>query len=93
MSKRKTYTEEFRREAAMQVIKNGYKATEVASRLGVAESALYNWIAKYRTPEPERSTSLDNANEVRRLQRELKRVTEERDILKKAATFFAKLSE
>lgn len=93
MSKRKKYTEEFRREAAMQVIQNGHRVVDVAQRLGLTESALYNWVAKYKKPAPVLAAESDSANEIRRLRKELKRVSEERDILKKAATYFAKQSE
>lgn len=93
MSKRKKYTEEFRREAAMQVIQNGHRAVDVAQRLGLTESALYNWVAKYKKPAPSLEAESDSADEIRRLRKELKRVSEERDILKKAATYFAKQSE
>ena len=93
MQTRKTYTEEFRREAAMQVIENGYKVAEVAQRLGISSKSLYHWVDKYRKPEHVRLNESADAAELRKLKAELKRVTEERDILKKATAFFAKLSD
>lgn len=62
----------------------------MAERLGVSSHTLYEWV-KVRRKAPE----IDLADrtllaENRRLQAELKRVTEERDILKKAAAYFAK---
>ena len=88
---RREYSEEFRRDAVKQVIENGYGVVETAERLGVHYDSLRNWIKKYQSPETINKLNItDNANlEIKRLQKELKRVTEERDILKKAAAYFA----
>jgi transposase len=53
---------------------------------------LYQWIKARRTPPGERQAQLSQTEELRRLKAELKRVTEERDILKKAAAYFARQS-
>jgi transposase len=53
---------------------------------------MYSWIKRYSVPDEERIAADAQADEVRRLKAELKRVTDERDILKKAAAYFAKLS-
>tara|TARA_R110002167_G_scaffold298435_2_gene502749 strand:- start:335 stop:613 length:279 start_codon:yes stop_codon:yes gene_type:complete len=89
----KRYQEEFKREAARQVTERGYSVSDVAERLGVTTHSLYAWIKRFG-PESARYTSesADQA-EIRRLKKELKRVTEERDILKKAAVYFANQSE
>ena len=89
----KRYTEEFRIEAVKQVTDRGHPVAEVASRLGVTTHSLYQWIKRYRVPPAEREAAQDQPTEVRRLKAELKRVTEERDILKKAAAYFARTSE
>lgn len=89
----KRYTEEFRIEAVKQVTDRGHPVAEVASRLGVTTHSLYQWIKRYRVPPAEREVAQDHQTEVRRLKAELKRVTEERDILKKAAAYFARTSE
>jgi len=89
----KRYTEEFRIEAVKQVTDRGHPVAEVASRLGVTTHSLYQWIKRYRVPPGEREAVQDQQTEVRRLKAELKRVTEERDILKKAAAYFARTSE
>jgi transposase len=89
----KRYTEEFRIEAVKQVTDRGHPVAEVASRLGVTSHSLYQWIKRYRVPPAEREAVQDQQSEVRRLKAELKRVTEERDILKKAAAYFARTSE
>ena len=88
----KRYTEEFKVEAVGQVVDKGYRVADVAARLGVSQHSLYEWIKARRTPPGERQVQLSQADELRRLKAELKRVTEERDILKKAAAYFAKQS-
>ncbi len=86
------YTEEFKIEAVKQVTDRGHAVAEVAARLGVSTHSLYQWIRRYSTPAPERAKADAENAEIRRLKSELKRVTEERDILKKAAAYFAKQS-
>ncbi len=85
------YTDEFRMDAVKQVVENGYGVMETAERLGVHHDSLRNWIKKYQSPEAlaEAKISESSNAEIKRLQKELKRVTEERDILKKAAAYFA----
>lgn len=78
----KRYPEEFRIEAVKQVTERGYPAAEVASRLGISSPTLYKWMKLYSMPQPERLELQGQAAEIRRLQAELKRVSEERDILK-----------
>lgn len=86
----KRYTEEFKLEAVKQVTERGRKAPEVAKALGVGRDTMYLWLRQYRRPDPARKAELEGHPEVRRLRAELRRVTEERDILKKAAAYFAK---
>jgi len=88
----KRYPEEFRIEAAKQVTERGYPVAEVASRLGVSIHSVYAWIKQYGVPTETRQEQQRQSAEIRRLKAELKRVTEERDILKKAAAYFAKES-
>lgn len=88
----KRYTEEFKAEAVKQVTERGHPVAEVASRLGVTTHSLYQWIKKYSVSVPERQAAQGQEAEIRKLKAELKRVTEERDILKKAAAYFAKTS-
>lgn len=88
---RKDYSEEFRRDAVKQVLENGYSIKDTANRLGMHHDSLRNWIKKYKNPQVEKEVKIldDKQAEIKRLQKELKRVTEERDILKKAAAYFA----
>ena len=88
----KRYPEEFKIEAVRQIVDKGYPVAEVASRLGVSQHSLYKWVKEQQTPAGQRREQLSQTEELRRLKAELKRVTEERDILKKAAAYFAKLS-
>jgi transposase len=88
----KRYPEEFKIEAVKQVTDRGHAVADVASRLGISQHSLYEWLKRYSLPEAERSELQGQSAEIRRLKMELKRVTEERDILKKAAAYFAKES-
>jgi transposase len=81
------YTDEFKQEAVRQVIGRGHSVAEVAGRLGTTTHSLYTWIKRFNGPTQQEAP--DHATENRRLKAELKRVTEERDILKKAAAYFA----
>jgi transposase len=62
--------------------------SEVAARLGVSQHSLYQWIKARRTHLGERQAQLSQTDELRRLKAELKRVTEERDILNKGLFVF-----
>lgn len=88
----KRYPEEFKREAVRQVTDRGHSVAQVASRLGVTTHSLYAWLRKYGPQSSEHQAKANDQAEIRRLQNELKRVTEERDILKKAAAYFARQS-
>ena len=88
----KRYTEDFKVAAVKQVVERGHPAAEVAERLGVSIQSIYVWTKRYVVPDAERKAQDGQSDEMRRLKAELKRVTEERDILKKAAVYFAKTS-
>ena len=88
----KRYTEEFKIEAVKQITERGHAVADVASRIGVSQHSLYQWIKRYSLPAAERIEVQGQTAEIRRLKAELKRVSEERDILKKAAAYFAKES-
>jgi len=75
-------------EAIKQVIERGYPVAEVSQRLGVSTHSLYAWMKQYSSP-PGTVAKDDQSSEIRRLKQELARVTEERDILKKATAYFA----
>ena len=87
--KGKRYTEEFKQEAVKQVTERGYSVAEVAERLGTTSHSLYAWLKKYSEPNPRQADKANLEAENARLKADLKRMTEERDILKKAAKYFA----
>jgi len=90
MSKGIRYSEEFKRDAVSQVTDRGYSVADVARRLGVSTKSMYDWIKLYSEPDVKRQDAAEQAAENRRLKAELARVTEERDILKKATAYFAR---
>lgn len=81
----KRYTDEFKIEAVRQIVEYGRPVAEVAERLGVSIHSLYGWKRQQGKGDVGRRVEQDQNAEVRRLKAELRRVTEERDILKKAA--------
>ena len=88
----KRFPEEFKIEAVRQIVERGHPVPEVSARLGVSTHSLYKWMKEQQLPPGQRQEQLSQTEELRRLKAELKRVTEERDILKKAAAYFAKQS-
>lgn len=88
-------TAEFKEEAVRQVVERGYGVPDVAARLGVSAHSLYKWI-KAASPDrsEQQSKELPEAkSEVLRLCSQLRRVEEERDLVKKAARYFAREPE
>tara|TARA_R110002072_G_scaffold272272_3_gene432416 strand:+ start:3184 stop:3453 length:270 start_codon:yes stop_codon:yes gene_type:complete len=84
---RNRFRDDFKRDAVAQITQRGYQVAEVSEWLGVSQHSLYAWkrqFAKATSGETEKDA------ENRRLKRELARVTEERDILKKATAYFAR---
>ena len=78
----KRYTEEFRAEAVKQVTDRGHSVAEVAGRLGISIHSLYAWRKAQVKLGAVRLADTEQAAELRRVKSELRRVTEERDILK-----------
>lgn len=79
----KRYPEEFKIEAVKQVTERGHAVAEVATRLGVSQHGLYQWLKQFGVPAADRAEARSQQDEIRRLKSELKRVTEERDIQKR----------
>lgn len=86
------YSDEFKRDAVQQITVRGYPVREVSQRLGVSSHSLHKWLRLFAEPAP-KVGSIDHEAENRRLKRELARVTEERDILKKATAYFGRESQ
>ena len=90
------YSAEFKAEAVSQVIDRGYSVREVAGRIGVSEHSLYRWVQRARKADEvsvDGKTVAELAAENAKLKSQLRRAQEERDILRKAAAYFAKESE
>ena len=91
---RPAYPPEFRREA-VQMLRAGRTPRELAQSLGVSEQTLRNWRRQDQADHHERDdvVTSDERDELRRLRRENARLKQERDLLKRAAAFFAAESE
>lgn len=91
---RRTFTDEFKREVIKLVKQPGAKVTHIARDRGVEHSVLRRWVEQEHggvlDMRPNNRLPSEAASEMERLQRELRRVTTERDILKKAFGYFAK---
>ena len=76
------YSDDFKRDAVHQITVRGYPVAEVSKRLGVSTHSLYKWVKLFCDPAS-KTPDADHEAENRRLKRELARVTEERDLLKR----------
>jgi transposase len=90
MPKTPPYSKEFKREAVQLLRTSGRPVPQLAKELGVSQGSLRNW-ASQRDVDDGTAEGLSSAerDELRRLRREVKVLAEEREILKKAAAFFA----
>jgi transposase len=81
------FTPEFKQEAVRQVTERGYSVAEVAARVGVSTHSLYKWVKAIKPDKTDKQASelLEAKSEILRLRAAMRRVEEERDILKKAA--------
>jgi len=90
---RRTYTREFKLEAVRLITEKGYSIAEASRNLGVEYSVLRRWKKQFaddpQNAFPGKGRLKAPDEELRRIKRELDRVTEERDILKKALAYFA----
>jgi len=85
------YPKEFRRDAAALVIDQHRRVADVARELGVVEQTLGNWVRQERIDRGEREgTTTEMREENARLRREVKRLTMERDLLKRSVAFWVK---
>ena len=99
MKTRKTYTAEFKREAVRLSQQPGVSVVQIAKELGVSDHSLYKWrkqaeeLGNLAFPGNGQVALTAEQRENLRLKKELERVKQERDILKKATMFFAKESK
>ena len=78
-----------------QVLEQGYTVAEVSQRLGVSAHSLYKWVKAVKPDKSEEQAAelVEAKSEILRLRAQMRRVEEERDILKKAARYFAREPE
>jgi transposase len=94
--KRRQYTAEFKKEAVELVTRENYTVVEAASSLGISRSMLDRWRREYQAREkdafPGSGHQAGEAEELKRLREENRKLRLEKEILKKAAAYFAKES-
>ncbi len=91
--KKRSFSAEFKAEALKVVRESGKPVSAVARDLDLTESSLRNWVKQAEVDAGRgaaETLTTDDKEEIRRLRRELRTVTMEREILKKATAFFAK---
>ena len=88
------YPEEFRREA-VELVRQGRSIPDVAESLGMSGQSLRNWVRQEQLDRRERDDGLTSAEreELRELRRKVRRLEQERDILKRATALFARETE
>lgn len=92
--KLKSSPSEFRESAVKLAIETDQPIAQTAKELGIKVSTLHTWIGKYSKPKVTSMRTTDHHfDEIKQLKKELARVTQERDLLKKAAAYFAKESQ
>ncbi len=94
---RRRFSKQFKIDAVKLVTEQGYKVSEAARNLGIHHSSLRRWKKQFETNGNQAFPGKGNLNpekeELFRLRKEVKKLRMEREILKKAAAFFAKESE
>jgi len=87
-----SYTSEFKESAVKLAVESDQPIAHTAKDLGINVNTLHTWIGKYSKPKPTVTTRTDEHiyDENKRLKKELARVTQERDLLKKATAYFAR---
>jgi len=89
MSSRR-YSEQFKREAVRLVTEEGYSKKKAGQAVGVCHTTIADWLRRYGDESPQRTTFASADDELKHLRAENRQLRMEREILKKAAAFFAK---
>lgn len=93
IKKLNVYSAEFKESSVKLAVENNYPIAQTAKELGVNVNTLHTWIGKYSNhKQVAMYTNEHHFAEIKNLKKELHRVTQERDLLKKAAAYFAKES-
>ena len=87
---RRSFPEDFKREAVALVTEQGYKVSEAARSLDIHENVLRKWKLKFEQEESGEALNLDEREELKRLRREIRELRMEKEILKKASAYFAR---
>ena len=94
---RRDFTDEFKDDAVKLVTEKGYTCSEVGRRLGINHTNISRWVRQHRSkmenPTQNSGSVKEMEDELKRLRKENKRLLMEREILKKAAAFFANESK
>lgn len=93
MKKPNQYTAEFKASAVKLAVESDQPISKTAEELGLNKNTLHTWISKYHRPQKARSEQVEERHlydELKQLRKENKRLLEERELLKKAAAYFAK---
>jgi transposase len=97
MANRKTYTREFKLEAVRLSMEEGKSGAAVAKELGIHRNLLYRWRREFFEDDtesfPGRGNLKASDEKILRLEREVERLREDREILKKALEFFSRESK
>lgn len=83
--KRRTFSDEFKKDAVQLLENKGYSLKEASESLGVSQNSLSNWRKRFGKGAPSNDLEMEN----RALRKEVQRLHEEREILKKALGYFA----
>ena len=90
MPRRRSFSKEFKLEAVRRVLEEDRGVSEVARELGISPGVLSHWKTDYLVEfEPAKLPNESPDDELSRLRRELERVRQERDFLKKAVAYFS----
>ena len=92
MSKRNTYSEEFKLEAARLVVEHGYSYGDAATRLGSTSWSIRAWVKKFKATGQLGKAGAVVGEDLAALRKEMKQLRLENEILKKAAAYFARES-
>jgi transposase len=88
--KRRSYTEDFKRDAVALVAEQGYKVSEAARSLGIGDNLIRRWRREFEEEASGARLGADEREELKRLRKENRLLRMEKEILKKASQYFAK---
>ena len=87
---RRSYTEEYKRDAVALSEERGYNVAKAAKSLGINENLIRRWKQEFQKQENGETLSSDDREELNRLRKEVRELRLEKEILKKASAYFAK---